>query len=119
MSETTPTGLNDNMAGALAYLTPIPAIIFLIVEPYNKNSFIRFHAWQSILLAVGAFIINIILSIGLAFAFAFLPFAHLAAWPLIQLIWFLVWLVCVFQAYSGKKFSLPIIGAIAEGQANK
>ena len=37
------TGLSDNAAGALAYLTVIPAIIFLIVEPYNKNSFVRFN----------------------------------------------------------------------------
>ncbi len=44
------SGLSDNAAGALAYVTIIPAIIFLIVEPYNKNSYIRFHAWQSHLL---------------------------------------------------------------------
>ena len=37
------SGLSDNAAGALAYVTIIPAIIFLVVEPYNKNSFIRFH----------------------------------------------------------------------------
>lgn len=30
------SGLSDNAAGALAYVTIIPAIIFLIVEPYNK-----------------------------------------------------------------------------------
>ena len=31
------TGLSDNTAGALAYITIIPAIIFLVMEPYNKN----------------------------------------------------------------------------------
>ena len=41
------SGLSDNAAGALAYVTIIPAIVFLLVEPYNKNSFVRFHAWQS------------------------------------------------------------------------
>ncbi len=46
------SGLSDNAAGAIAYITIIPAIIFLIVEPYNKNSFVRFHAWQSIFLGI-------------------------------------------------------------------
>ena len=51
MPEETPqTGLSDNAAGALAYVTIIPAIIFLIVAPYNTNSYIRFHSWQSIFL---------------------------------------------------------------------
>ena len=37
-------GLSDSAAGALAYFTFIPAIIFLIVEPYSRNPFVRFHA---------------------------------------------------------------------------
>ena len=36
-------GLADNVAGLLAYLTIIPAIIFLVIEPFNKNRFVRFH----------------------------------------------------------------------------
>ena len=48
------SGLSDNAAGALAYITIIPAIIFLLVEPYNKNSFVRFHAWQCIFLGIAA-----------------------------------------------------------------
>ena len=36
------TGLTDNVAGLLAYVTIIPAIIFLVIEPYNRNRFVRF-----------------------------------------------------------------------------
>ena len=43
----------------IAYLTFIPAIIFLIVAPYNKNSYVRFHSWQSIFLGVAAIVIEI------------------------------------------------------------
>lgn len=39
-------GLTDNVAGMLAYVTIIPAIIFLIMEPYNRSRFVRFHAFQ-------------------------------------------------------------------------
>jgi len=52
------SGLSDNAAGALAYFTFIPAIIFLIVAPFNTNSYVRFHSWQSILLNIVAFCIN-------------------------------------------------------------
>ena len=31
------SGLTDNAAGAIAYLTIVPAIIFLLIEPYNKT----------------------------------------------------------------------------------
>ena len=29
-------GLDDNVAGALAYVTIIPAILFLVLEPFNR-----------------------------------------------------------------------------------
>src|SRR5258708_31835871 len=45
-------GMTDNMAGALSYIT-IVGIIFLLIEPYNKNKFVRFHAFQSIFYCVG------------------------------------------------------------------
>ena len=46
------SGLTDNVAGMLAYITIIPAIIFLVVEPYNRNKFVRFHSVQSIFFGV-------------------------------------------------------------------
>ena len=50
--ETVQTGLSDNAASGLAYVTFIPAIIFLVVAPYNQNAKIRFHCWQSIFLGI-------------------------------------------------------------------
>src|ERR1700726_518977 len=35
-------GLTQTVAGALAYVTIIPAILFLVIEPYNKDRFVRF-----------------------------------------------------------------------------
>jgi uncharacterized membrane protein len=113
------SGLSDNAAGAIAYLTIIPAIIFLIVAPYNKNSYVRFHSWQSIFLGITAFVIDIVLGVVLASTFIFAPFLHMALWPLINLFWLLVWLVCVISAAQGKRFKLPLIGSLAEQQANK
>lgn len=113
------SGLSDNAAGAIAYLTFIPAVIFLIVAPYNKSSYVRFHAWQSIMLSIVAFAVDMVLGFASVFALMFSPFLHLALWRLIELFWFAVWLVCVVNAAQGKRFKLPVIGNLAEQQANK
>jgi uncharacterized membrane protein len=123
VSETKQSGLSDNAAGAIAYITFVPAIVFLVLPPYNATPYVRFHAWQSIFLNVAAFAIDIALAIVLAITMAFAPFGYYGfghlIWLLIDLVWFIIWLVCVLQAVNGKRFKLPIIGALAEQLANK
>jgi uncharacterized membrane protein len=123
MSDTPQSGLTDNAAGAIAYLTFIPAIIFLAVPPYSTNPFVRFHAWQSIFLNIAAFVVAIAVAIFVGILAAFLPWGlyslvHLIG-PLVDLLWFILWLVCVLKAVNGGKFSIPIIGPLAEQMANK
>jgi uncharacterized membrane protein len=109
-------GLADNVAGALAYVTIIPAIIFLVMEPYNRNRFIRFHAFQCIFFAVAwtALWIGLSIVVHIPF-FGWLTFL---LWPLVSLAGFVVWLVLVLKAHQGQKFKLPVIGDMAEQQAN-
>jgi uncharacterized membrane protein len=117
---TSSSGLSDNSAGGLAYLTFIPAIIFLVMEPYNRNRFIKFHSWQSILLT-GAWVAWIIIRLVLAIVLHAIPgfgLLSLAIGFIVGLAFFILWLVAIIQAFNGKKFSIPVIGAIAEKQAN-
>ena len=109
-------GLTENVAGALAYVTIIPAVLFLIIEPYNKNRFVRFHAFQSIFFHVAWIVLWI--ALGIFGHLPFLGWASLLLWPLIGLAGFLLWLVLVFKAYQGKTFKLPVIGDMAEKQAS-
>ena len=103
------SGLSDNSAGALAYVTVIPAIIFLIVEPFNKNSYVRFHSWQSIFLGIAAFAIQIVLSVIPIIGWILIPFV---------LIGFLIlWIIVILKAAKGERFKLPFIGNLAEKQA--
>lgn len=108
-------GLTDNVAGALAYVTIIPAIIFLVLEPFNKKRFIRFHAFQSIFFMIAW----IVLEIALAFIghIPFLGWATVLLWPLIGLAGLVIWLILVLKAYQGQMFKLPVIGDMAEQQA--
>ncbi len=109
-------GMTDNVAGMLAYITIIPAIIFLVMEPYNKRRFIRFHAFQSVFFGVAWIALWIALSIvGMI---PFLGWATLLLWPLIGLGGLIVWVILLIKANQGQMFKLPIIGDMAEKQAN-
>jgi uncharacterized membrane protein len=109
-------GMTDNVAGMLAYITIIPAIIFLVVEPYNKSRFIRFHAWQCIFFNIAW----IALSIGLSIVahIPFLGWLTILVWPLIGLAGFLIWIILLLKANQGQMYKLPVIGDMAEKQAS-
>jgi uncharacterized membrane protein len=109
-------GMTDNIAGLLAYVTIIPAIIFLVVEPYNRNRFIRFHAFQSIFFCVAWIVIHVGLSVLGA-----VPGLILLTIPLhfvVGLGLFVLWIILLIKAYQGQMFKLPVIGDLAEQQAN-
>lgn len=108
-------GLTDNLAGALAYLTIIPAIVFLVIEPFNKKRFVRFHAFQSIFFFAVWLAVDICL--GIIGHIPFLGWATLFLWPLVSLVLFLILLVLALKAYQGQMFKLPVIGDIAQQQA--
>ena len=112
---TASAGLEDNVAGALAYVTIIPAIVFLVLEPFNRRRFVRFHAFQCLFFAVAW----TVLWIGLSFVahIPFLGWATVLIWPLISLVGFVIWLILVLKAYQGQMFKLPVIGDMAEKQA--
>ncbi len=112
---TTGGGLADNVAGALAYFTIIPAIVFLVLEPFNKKRFIRFHAFQCLFFAVAWTVLWIGLSI--IGHIPFLGWATVLLWPLVGLAGFIVWLILVMKAYQGQTWKLPVIGDLAEKQA--
>src|ERR1700755_2892705 len=109
------SGLSDNAAAAISYLTFIPAIIFLLIEPYSKKPFVRFHAMQCIGLTVA--------SVVLHFALGMLGFVlHALTIPLsmlVSLVFFILWLICIVSAAQGKWFKVPVIGDFAQQQAAK
>lgn len=110
------SGLTDNVAGMLAYVTIIPAIIFLVIEPYNKNRFIRFHSFQCIFAAIAWTILWI--ALGIVGQIPVLGWATFLLWPLIGLGGLILWILLLLKAYQGQRFKLPVIGDMAEKQAN-
>jgi uncharacterized membrane protein len=113
------SGISDNAAGAVAYLTIVPAIVFLVLPPYNASPYVRFHAWQSILLSITAVVASILLSVLLAFSLVFGGALFLALTRLLWVFWILIWILCAVNALNGKRFRLPILGPLAQNLANR
>jgi uncharacterized membrane protein len=111
----------DNVAGTLCYvLGLITGIIFLVLEPYSKNRTIRFHAFQSIFLNVAVIVIDIV--VGIVFRILFeivgaFAFLGILFWPLWGLGLLCLWLYLLYSTYQGKTIVLPIIGPLAQKQA--
>jgi uncharacterized membrane protein len=109
-------GLSDNVAGMLSYVTIIPAIIFLVLEPYNKSKFVRFHSFQSIFFFLAVAAAHIALSVlGVV---PFLIFVTLPLHALVSLAALVFWVILLIKANQGQMYKLPIIGDLAEKQAN-
>ena len=114
-------GMTDNMAGALCYLlTVLTGILFLVLEPYNRNKTIRFHAFQSIFFCVASIAVWIVVTI-LTIALGALPVIGWIFSILLHLVvglgFFVLWLLLMYKAYNNEKWVLPIIGPLAEKQA--
>lgn len=110
------SGLTDNAAGGLAYITIIPAIVFLIVAPYNRSPFVRFHSWQSIFLAIAWFVVDIAMIV--LRRLPLLGWSIWFLWPLLSLGFLILWIIVLIKAFNGERFKVPIVGDLAEKQAN-
>jgi uncharacterized membrane protein len=116
------SGMQQNVAGALCYIWII-GVIFLFIEPYNKNRFIRFHAFQSIFYGLAWFALVIVWMVlgGILAAITHGCGGCIAllAWPIIFLGYFVILVIMAVKAYGNQEWKLPVIGDLAAKQAGK
>jgi uncharacterized membrane protein len=113
------TGMASNLAAALSYFV-ITGIIFLVVDPYKRDKFVRFHSFQAIALWVVVIVFEIVwhmfTSIGfLALGFFFVIFGLVGF--VIWLAVFVYWLFLMYKAYNNETYMIPVIGEWALKQA--
>lgn len=95
-------GLKKETAGALAYvLGPITGIFFLVV---SKDSFVRFHAAQSIVVLGGITVLTWIIPFTIFLIFLL---------PLLGILWFVLWLLLIYKAWQGQEWEVPVVGKFA------
>lgn len=96
----TPSLEDQNVRAALSYvLGAITGIIFLLIE--KQNEYVRFHAAQSTIV------------FGILWIIGFIPGLNILSmliWP----ITLILWVVLMYKAYQGERFTLPVIGDLAE-----
>ncbi|WGI18116.1 DUF4870 domain-containing protein [Methanonatronarchaeum sp. AMET-Sl] len=113
----TSIGLDENVAGALAYLFGfITGIILLVMEKDSK--FVRFHAAQSTVVFGAIFVLFILLSIvSTVLAFAGLGIITFVFSLISMLVWLLavlLWLYLMFTAYKGNETRVPGAAGLTE-----
>ena len=117
----TATGLDPNVAGGLSYVLGwLTGLIFVFIE---RDRFVRFHAFQSIITFGGITVIWILMTILSAI---------LGRIPVIDVLWWIVsllltfalalgglalWIILMVMEFQGRRFKLPIIGDYAERYA--
>ena len=101
--EQSSTGLEENVAGFFCYLLGfVTGIVFLVVE--KKSSFVKFHAKQSTITFLGLFVIILVMG--------WIPVLGTLVW----IFTLILWLILMIEALQGKRYSLPIVGKMAEGK---
>ena len=113
--------MTDNVAGALCYLfTVITGILFLVLEPYNRNKNIRFHAFQAIFFGISTMIMWVVLLVLSAVLHVIPVVGPLISLLLMFVLWIgvlVVWLMLMFKTFNNQRMVLPIIGPLAEKQS--
>jgi uncharacterized membrane protein len=112
--------LPENIAGAIAYLSFIPAIVFLLLDPYKKNRFVRFHSLQCLLLCGVSILAGVALKLASVVLFIIPvlgPLLMVLVSIVVALAAAVIWLVLVVKAFQGVTFKLPVLGDFAAQQA--
>jgi uncharacterized membrane protein len=110
--------LPEKLAGALSYFI-LPALLFLLVEPYKSNRFVRFHSFQCIGMSLAAVVIGAILRISgvVLFIIPVLgPLLVSLVSMVVSLAFLILWIVLIVKALQGEMFKIPLVGDFAEHQ---
>jgi len=116
------TAMSANVAGLLCYILGfVTGIIFLVIEPYKNDRFVRFHAFQSIFFNVALIVFWIVYTIVVrilgfvSFGIVFMVMGLVGL--LISLAILAYWLFLMYKAYNNELYKIPFIGDLAAKQA--
>lgn len=103
------TGLDASLGGTLCYLLGfVSAVLFLVIE--QRDHEIRFHAYQSLAVFGGLFVLSV--AVGVIPFFGWLLGLFLAPASVV------LWLILMVKTLQGEKLELPYVGAWAQQQVN-
>lgn len=123
-NQTSSFGLAPNVAALISYLF-IPWTSIAVIMTEKENRFVRFHAFQSLFLGIALIAMSIVLSVVIGvltlvaaaispYAGILVSFVSLGVWVIIAFAILALWAICLFKAYKGENYKIPVIGKFAE-----
>jgi uncharacterized membrane protein len=103
----------DAILGGLAYVTVLPAILFLAVPALKSSRFVRFHSWQSVFFSIATAVTVILIKLLFTILSLLPVVGFLLAWlsvgvALIAIV--VTWVALAAKAVQGQSYELPVIG---------
>src|SRR5260370_36265143 len=92
----------------------ITGLIFLYVEPYNEDPFVRFHARQSIGFSVAWFALNVIMGVFIAVLPQFLSVILTFILDLVNIVLALFRVFLMYTAYMRDRDRIPDLAYIVD-----
>ena len=106
----TPLPPAERAIAVVAYLPLVPPGVLLLLPAFRDRRFVRFHAWQSILLW-GVFFV--LIGATIVFSSVASPMLVLLFGLLVSLAMLFLWIVLSLKAWQGERFELPLFGELA------
>lgn len=130
----TALGLDVNIGAMLCYvLNIIPCVVplglvysIIVIVQDKTNKLARFHAFQSVFLAIASIPLVIIYFVGFGIAFAIdaalgVPIFMFIVWAIVVLLGLAIFAGVIYsaiKAFQGEIFKLPVIGNFADQYSN-
>ncbi|MGH7781180.1 MAG: DUF4870 domain-containing protein [Candidatus Binataceae bacterium] len=110
----------NNVIAAVCYLGFfVTGIIFLYLEPYSQDDYVRFHARQSIGFSVLWLAVEIVFGVFIAVLPHSLGALLAVVQGLINLAFAIFWLVLIYKAYNGERYRIPEVADIVDSVFNQ
>jgi uncharacterized membrane protein len=104
-----------NVIAALTYLLGfVTGLIFLYLEPYNQDDFIRFHARQSIGFSIAWFAIAVIFGVFIAVLPRGLGALLNFLLTLIDIALAVFWVFLMYKAFNGERYRIPELADVVD-----
>lgn len=102
----------DKLLSFIAYFFGwVSGLIIFLTE--KKSDYVKFNAMQSIIFS-GFFTVLYIFIMVLASIPFIGKYLSLILYPLVKIVWFVIWIILLVKSFKGEYFKLPVIGDYAE-----
>jgi uncharacterized membrane protein len=115
MENITPMSSQSRAIGAICYLGFfVTGLIFLFVEPYNRDEFIRFHARQSIVFTIAWVAVWIVFTVFIRVMPGPISAVLWGILSIVHILFAVFWVFLMVKAFQGERYRIPELADFAD-----